>query len=240
MPILAIETATRQLGVAVTDGERTLASFELLGDYPHAVELPGAVTRVLKESGLTLAGIEGIAVDIGPGSFTGLRIGLAFAKALAFPRKIPLTGVPSLDVLASGAAFAPGLVCPVLDAKQKNVYAALYRMQDGVPVRESDYLLGPAEEILRMVKEPAVFLGDGSALWRERIEAVCPEPKFGAPELGIPRVVTLGRLGSARFARGETAPAERLVPLYLYPMDCSVRGPARPTSVLPQPVVRVR
>ena len=238
MPILAIETATRQLGVAVMEGDRPLASFELLGDYPHAVELPGAVSRVLKESGLTLAKIDGIAVDIGPGSFTGLRIGLAFAKALAFPKKIPLTGVASLDVLAAGAPFAPGLVCPVLDARQKNVYAALYRSEDGAPAREGDYLLGPAEEILLMVKEPAVFLGDGVAAWRERIEALCPEPRFAEPALWMPRATILGRLGAARFARGEAAQAERLVPLYLYPMDCSVRGPARPTSVLPQPVVR--
>ena len=238
MPILAIETATRQLGVAVMDGDRPLASFELLGDYPHAVELPGAVTRVLTESGLQLAKIEGIAVDIGPGSFTGLRIGLAFAKALAFPRKIPLTGVASLDVLAAGVPFAPGLVCPVLDARQKNVYAALYRAQDGALARESDYLLGPAEEIFQMVKEPAVFLGDGAAVWRERINALCPEPRFAEPALWAPRATILGRLGAARFARGEADPADRLVPLYLYPMDCSVRGPARPTSVLPQPVVR--
>lgn len=238
MPILAIETATRQLGVAVMDGDRPLASYELLGDYPHAVDLPGAVTRALKEAGLSLSGIEGIAVDIGPGSFTGLRIGLAFAKALAFPKKIRLTGVPSLDVLAAAVPFSPGLVCPILDAKQKNVYAALYRAQDGMPARASDYLLGPADEILQMVKEPAVFLGDGVAVWRERIQALCPEPRFAEPALWAPRATILGRLGAARFARGEIAPAERLVPLYLYPMDCSVRGPARPTSILPQPVVR--
>jgi tRNA threonylcarbamoyladenosine biosynthesis protein TsaB len=238
MALLAIETATRQLGVAVVEGEQVLSAYELLADYPHAVELPGAVTSVLKEAGTTLEQIEAIAVDIGPGSFTGLRIGLAFAKALAFPAKKPLVGVASLDVLAANVPFSPRLVCPVLDARQKNVYAALYRLQDEQVVRQSDYLLGSADEILGLVKEPAIFLGDGITRYRELILKRCPEPLFAQPELWLPRVATLGRLAAARVRRGETDAPERLVPLYLYPLDCSVRGPDRPTSVLPQTVVR--
>ena len=240
MAILAIETATRQLGVAVVQDDQVLASYELLADYPHAVELPGAVTRVLKEAGTTLEQLEAIAVDIGPGSFTGLRIGLAFVKALAFPAKKPLVGVVSLDVLAANLSFAPRLVCPILDARQKNLYAAFYRMQDAQPVRQSDHMLGPAEEILGMVKEPAIFLGDGIARYQELIRERCPEPQFAEPELWLPRVASLGRLAAARVRRGETDPPDRLVPLYLYPLDCSVRGPNRPSSVLPQPVVRSR
>ena len=238
MAILAVETSTRQLGVAVVENAQVLAAYELLADYPHAVELPGAVTRTLKEAGKTLEQLEAIAIDIGPGSFTGLRIGLAFVKALVFPSKKPLIGVASLDVLAANVPFAPRLVCPVLDARQKNLYAALYRMQDQQAVRQGDYLLGPAEEILGMVKEPAIFLGDGIARYRELILQRCPEPQFAEPELWLPRSATLGRLAAARLRRGETDEPERLVPLYLYPLDCSVRGPNRPSSVLPQTVVR--
>ena len=240
MAILAIETATRQFGAAVVQDDQVLASYELLADYPHAVELPGAVARVLNEAGTTLEAIEAIAVDIGPGSFTGLRIGLAFVKALAFPSRKPVAGVPSLDVLAANAALAARLVCPVLDARQKNLYAAFYRMQGQQAARQGDYMLGPAEEILAMVKEPAVFLGDGIARYRELILARCPEPQFALPELWLPRVAVLGRLAAARVRRGEADPPDRLVPLYLYPLDCSVRGPDRPTSVLPQTIVRSR
>ena len=240
MAILAIETATRQLGVAVVEDGRVRSAYELLADYPHAVELPGAVTRVLKEAGTTLEQLEAIAVDIGPGSFTGLRIGLAFVKALAFPAKKPVVGVVSLDVLAANVPFAPRLVCPVLDARQKNLYAALYRMQDGQVARQSDHMLGPAEEILGMVKEPAIFLGDGITGYRQRILERCPEPQFAEPELWLPRAATLGRLASARVKRGDTDAPERLVPLYLYPLDCSVRGPNRPSSILPQSIVRSR
>src|SRR3989338_3376390 len=114
MAILAIETATRQLGAAVVQDGHVLAAYELLADYPHAVELPGAVTRVLKEAGTTLEQLEAIAVDIGPGSFTGLRIGLAFVKALAFPAKKPVVGVVSLDVLAANPPLSPRLLFPGL------------------------------------------------------------------------------------------------------------------------------
>jgi len=232
MAILAIETSTKQLGVTVSDGGRPLASYELLADYPHAVELPGAVTRVLKEAHLTRSAIEAIAVDIGPGSFTGLRIGLAFAKALAFPAKIPLVGVASLDVLVAGVPFADCPMCPILDARQQNVYAALYRLEAGGPVKQTDYLLGPVEEVLARIAEPTVFLGDGIALYRERILARCAQAQFAEPEFWLPRSSILARLGEERFRAGERDDPARLVPLYLYPLDCSVRGPNRPTTPL--------
>ena len=232
MTILAIETSSRQLGVAAIDGERLLSSYELLADYPHAVELPAAVTRVLQAASTTLDQVEAIMVDVGPGSFTGLRIGLAFVKALAFPRRTAVVGVASLDVLAANLPFASRLVCPILDAKQRNVYAALYRLDAGRALRQSDYLLGPVDDVLALMKEPAVFLGDGAALYRHRILERYPEAQFADPELWLPRAATLARLGRERFLQGQRDDPATLVPLYLYPLDCSVRSPDRPTSVL--------
>ena len=239
MPLLAIETATKQLGVAVIDGDRVLSSFELLEEYPHAVELPGAVARVLKAARTSLPRIEAIVVDIGPGSFTGLRIGLAFAKALAFPAKKPMIGVSSLDVLAASLPYASRLIVPLLDARQKNAYAALYRNHEGRLTKQTDYLLRPAEEIIARIKEPAVFVGDGCGLYREVIEKRCPDPQFASPEWWLPRVTTLARLGAERLQAGTLDDPATLVPLYLYPLDCSVRGPDRPTSVLPPAAAKV-
>ena len=232
MTLLAIETATRQLGVAAIDGERLLASYEVLADHPHAVELPGAVSRVLKDAGTTLEQVEAIVVDIGPGSFTGLRIGLAFVKALAFPTNKPVVGIPSLDVLAANVPFAEGWVSPVLDAKQQNIYTALFQVRDGRPVKQGEYLLGPVDAMLAQVQQASVFLGDGCARYRDRILARVPRARIAAPELWLPRAATLARLGRGRWLAGERDDPATLVPMYLYPLDCSVRGPDRPTSVL--------
>ena len=233
MALLAIDTATRQMGVAVVDGERLMSSYEVLADNPHGIELPAAVTRVLKDARTSLEQLEGIIVDIGPGSFTGLRIGLAFVKALAFSTKKPLIGIPSLDVLAANVPFSPRPVCVILDAKQRNVYAARFRLDGTHPMKETDYLLGPTDDIIaRVAGKGAIFLGDGIGTYRDRILARCPDAQFAAPELWLPRAATLGRLGAARFQKGEKDDPAALVPMYLYPLDCSVRGPDRPTSVL--------
>ena len=234
MPLLAIETSTRQLGVAVLDGGRLLASYELLAEYPHAVDLPDALTRVLKAARTTLEALEAIVVDIGPGSFTGLRIGLAFVKALVFSRTIPVVGVPSLDVLAAGLPFASRLLCPLLDAKQKNVYGALYRQEQGRLSKLSNYFLGPIDELLAQITEPPIFFGDGCALYQDRILQRHPNATVAPPECWLPRVGVLGRLGLERFQQGQKDDPARLVPLYLYPLDCSVRSPDRPTAVLPR------
>lgn len=236
MNLLAIETSSRQLGVALLRDEQLIASYELLADYPHAVELPDAVNRVLKAGSTTLAQIETIAIDIGPGSFTGLRIGLAFVKALAFSSRKAVVGVPSLDVLAANAPYAPGLVCPLLDAKQKNVYAALYQMDGGRPVKRSDYFLGPVDAWLPKITSTTLFLGDGCALYRQRLtERLGEQARFASMDLWFPKVATLARLGAERFRSGQRDDPSQLVPLYLYPLDCSVRGPDRPTAVLPIP-----
>ena len=226
MSVLAIETATDQLGVALVDEQRVVASYELLAERPHAVELPQAVNRVLQVGDCPLKQLDGIVVDIGPGSFTGLRIGMAFVKALVFRTKTPVIGVPSLDVLAANIPMAPHRVCPILDAKQRKVYAALYQTRDGVMRKESDYHLTTLDELLPMLgKEgPVILLGDGVALYRQRLtQALGERAIFATPELWLPRAAALGRLGLERLRRGERDDPRSLVPMYLHPMDCSIQ-----------------
>ena len=230
MNLLAIETSSHLLGVALADEQRVLASYELLAERAHAAELPGALTRVLRAAGVTLEQVEGIAIDIGPGSFTGLRIGAAFVKALAFCLKKPVVGVPSLDVLAANLLFAPHLVCPIVDAKQKKVYACCYRTSDGRLAKESDYHLLTVEDLAPMLKDgPVLFLGDGIPLYRERLmQALGERAIFSAPDLWLPRAATLARLGLERLAKGQHDDPSGLVPMYLHPMTCTVRQSDRP------------
>ncbi len=224
--ILAIETSSRQLGVAVSDGEKLLASYEVIGaEFPHAAELPPAVQRLLKETGTTIPQLDAVVVDVGPGSFTGLRIGLAFTKAFVFPSQRPVVGVPSLDILAAQVPHSPWPICPVLDAKQRNVYAARYRVEQGTPVRDGEFFLGPIADFLANVKGPTLFLGDGCALYRDQIvKHLGDNAHFAPPDQWLPRVATLARLGAARFASGQRDDPATLVPLYLYPMTCSIRS----------------
>ncbi|PIQ84054.1 MAG: tRNA (adenosine(37)-N6)-threonylcarbamoyltransferase complex dimerization subunit type 1 TsaB [Candidatus Omnitrophica bacterium CG11_big_fil_rev_8_21_14_0_20_63_9] len=236
--LLAIDTSSRQLGIALWHDGQIASSYELLAEYPHAVELPAAVKRVLETGHATLAQLDAIAVGLGPGSFTGLRIGLAFVKAMAFAAKKPVIGVPSLDVIAANVSTSPGLVCAFLDARQKNVYAGLFRMVDSLPQKASEYFLGPPADFLKTVKEPVILVGDGCALYRALVEErLGGRASFAPQELWLPRVTVLARLAAARFAAGQRDDAAALVPLYLYPLDCSVRGPDRPTAVLPKAAV---
>jgi len=228
MNVLAIETSTDQHGVALVDEQRVLASYELLAERPHAVELPQAVTRVLQAGGCRLEQLDGIAVDVGPGSFTGLRIGVAFVKALVFRTKTAVIGVPSLDVLAANIPMAPHRVCPILDAKQRKVYAALYQTRNGVMRKESDYHLTTLDELLPMLDKDrqVILLGDGAALYRQRLtQALGERALFAGPEVWLPRAATLGRLGLERLAQGERDDPSRLVPMYLHPMTCSIQKP---------------
>jgi len=165
MRLLAIETATDHLGVAVVDETRLLASYELLAERPHAIELPQAVTRVVQASRCGLGDIDAVAVDIGPGSFTGLRIGLAFVKALVFRMQRPVVGVSSLDVLAAQLAFSSVAVCPLLDAKQRKVYAALYQAKDGTAQKQSDYLLTTIDELITQPQSECPRLGKHLRPW---------------------------------------------------------------------------
>ena len=237
--LLAIETSNRLLGTAVIDGDTLLSSYELVAGYPHAVELPNAVTRVLQAANATLRALEAIIVDIGPGSFTGCRIGVAFVKALAFPTKIPVVAVPSLDALAANVPFAPLPVCALLDARQRNVYGALYDLDGARPVKRTDPFLGPVDEMLARVTKPTLFVGDGCVPYRDQILARCPKAEFAPQELWLPRAATVAWLGRERFLGGQRDDPATLVPMYLYPLDCSVRGPNRPSSVLPKQAPQV-
>ena len=241
MALLAIETATRQMGVAVIDGDQVIASFELLADYPHAVELPDAVKRVLQAGKLTLNQLEGFIVDIGPGSFTGLRIGMAFVKAMAYVSKKPVVAVSSLDVLASGLSYAPFPICTLIDAKQKNVYAALYDGKGPIAKRQSAFFLGPLSEWLPAIKQPTLFVGDGCGLYPEQIvKQLGDKAQFAPPDAYWPKVGILARLGMERFRSNQHEDPATLIPLYLYPLDCSVRGPDRPSAVLPTVAPAIR
>jgi tRNA threonylcarbamoyladenosine biosynthesis protein TsaB len=146
MRVLAVETSTLAGGAALLDGDLIVGEYTLDVRAPHSERLMGAIDRLLTDAGWTVRDLEGLAVSVGPGSFTGLRIGLSTVKGLALALGIPVAAVPTLDAMASLLPFAALPVCPVLDARKREVYASLYRWDSGGMRRVWDYVaVAPAE-----------------------------------------------------------------------------------------------
>ncbi|RKY01883.1 tRNA (adenosine(37)-N6)-threonylcarbamoyltransferase complex dimerization subunit type 1 TsaB, partial [Candidatus Poribacteria bacterium] len=126
MRVLGIDTSTTTGSIGLIDGDKVVAEHVLDVMETHSSRLMPAIDQMLKKAGLSIWDVDLIAVSKGPGSFTGLRVGVATAKGLAYALRKPIVGVPSLDVLAFGVKFFDGLICPLLDARRGEVYGAIY------------------------------------------------------------------------------------------------------------------
>ncbi len=233
MLTLAIETATKKLGVSLMDGSKLLGMHEcLFSGNPHGESLAPFVEQLLLDARVSASDLDLVVVDQGPGSFTGLRIGLGFAKSLAFSLKTPVVGVSSLDVLAAAVPDSDKLICPVIDAKRGNLYTAVYvwgkspSSQEGdfkmgdCPQKRTEYLLCPPNELLSQLDQKAVFIGDGADIFADQLSAA---GTVLTEDFWWPSSVTLNRLGQAQFKAQGAADPQTLSPIYLYPMDCTVR-----------------
>lgn len=232
MRVLALDSTTRGGSVALLDDARLVE--ERAGDSSrsHAERLPGELTRLLADHDLAFADVDLFAVASGPGSFTGLRIGIATMQGLALVRQRPLAGVSALDALAvAGAAAAtPGEVIAVwMDAHRKDVFAALYNVEradsDGLQqVSEADgpSVGDPAATLLRWRAGgvcPSLIIGGGAILYAESIAQAIPAARIEAPPL---LASFIGRLALARALSGEAHHPAALQPLYVRRPDAEV------------------
>ena len=160
MYILGIETATTTGGLALMDDKGLISEYALNVRATHTTRLMPALDQILKDSSIGKDQLNGIAISIGPGSFTGLRIGLATAKGLAMGLEIPLVGVSTLDALARNVPYAKYQICPILDAKKKEIYAAIFRYEDDELVRKTPDRVMPPDDLVKQIHEKTIFLGD--------------------------------------------------------------------------------
>src|SRR5262245_37010850 len=200
MRLLAVETSTLTGGVAVLDGGAVVAESRVSVAVTHGERLMAAIDGVLRAARWQLADVEAFAVGLGPGSFTGLRIGLSTVKGLAFATGKPVAGVPTLDALAWRLPFCAYPVCPILDAKKNEVYAALYRTLEGrLEPLDPPRAVAPstlAEELRDSTRGPIVFLGDAVAPFAPVLSSVLGTRACLAPaDLRLPSAVTVGELG---------------------------------------------
>ena len=195
----------------------------------HAEILLPLIESVIVESRLSLAEVSGIALSIGPGSFTGLRIGLSTVKGLAYGWGIPVVGVSTLLAQAAQAGEFDGVICALLDARKNEVYAALFRKRQRELARLTEDLLAPAESVIDRVRRatgdmPCLFIGDGA----RRYEKLLLDAFGGAARLCAENSVSscaaaVARLGMERMRRSEADDLGKLVPVYLRPSEAEAR-----------------
>ncbi|MFT5530602.1 MAG: tRNA threonylcarbamoyladenosine biosynthesis protein TsaB [Candidatus Poriferisodalaceae bacterium] len=232
MLVLGIESATRQVGVAIGGHEGVLASFHCSRDRRHAETLAPAIKFVCEQARIGLDEISVVAVDIGPGLFTGLRVGLATAKAFAHARRVPMIGISSLDLAAFPARFSDRLVVSTVDARRGEVFYNLYRRVPGGIQRLDEPSVARPEEVMARVQalgEDCLIVGDGAQRYRDLflgqsgIEVA--EEGFRYPSAG-----SLVELAHVRALREEFVTAAEIVPEYLREPDAKINWQIRERS----------
>jgi len=222
--ILAIDTATSCSSVALASGGRfhgkVLASLELDTKVTHSRKLLSSIEHLLKETELGWTDIAGVAVSLGPGSFTGLRIGMATAKGLVMAAKVPLLGVSSLDVMAS-SCLSSKLIYAVQDARKREVYTACYRLEAGTVVRQSDYQVLPPERLITQLSEEVLLVGDGVAAYREQWLAA-EKIELAPAVLNRVSAAAMGLMAGDMLEAGQLLDAETATPLYVRASDAEL------------------
>jgi tRNA threonylcarbamoyladenosine biosynthesis protein TsaB len=239
MLLLALETSTMTGSVALVEaplpeggpcgGEKILAEYTVNLPGTHSERLMPAIDRILQEASLSIGNIQGIALAWGPGSFTGLRIGASTVKGLAYALRVPVVGVPTLDALAQNVRFASYPICPVLDARKKEVYAALFRGDGEGNLQKigEDWVVSP-EKLCSRIAEKTVFLGSGTEVYGETFKKnLGPLALFAPPELSLPRAVHIARLSLPKFQAGRTLDIFSFTPVYVRRSEAEIHYEAK-------------
>ena len=224
MKLLSVDTSTRACSVAVVDQDRLACEITTGPAGTHSTHLLSLIRTALELSEMELQGLDGLAVCVGPGSFTGLRIGVSTVKGLAFATAKTVAAVSSLEALAQPWLPWPHLICAMLDARKGEVYAARYRARDGHLEREGREAVLSIEEALDGIHETCLFVGDGASRYREPIGVrLGPLALFPAPGQDIVRASSVAALAQLQFARKEIEDLDRLVPRYVRHSDAELK-----------------
>lgn len=232
MIILGIETATKQVGCALGGVEGVLASFTAARGRRHAETLVPAVEFVCEQARVELREVSVVAVDIGPGLFTGLRVGVATAKALAYALRVPMLGLSSLDLLAFALHHTEGLIATVVDARRGEVFAAMYRpVPGGVQRVANPRVCAPsdlASELMAM-GEDCLLVGDGAVRYARAFDDA-RHLAIADGAFAYPSPAALVQLAHARALREEFVQPSELAPLYLRKADAEINWERRQSA----------
>ena len=229
MLIIGIESATVQVGCAVGGHEGVLASTHSARPRRHAESLTPAIEFVCRQARTPLQEMGAVAVDIGPGLFTGLRVGVAAAKAIAHALRVPMIGVSSLDLLAFPVRYSPKMIVAVIDARRGELFHASYRQVPGGLQRVTNPQVGTVDDLtsdLLAVRDDCLLVGDGAIRYADDLTAM---PGIEIADLGLayPSARSLVQLAHARALREEWIQPRDLAPLYLRKPDAEINWSTR-------------
>jgi tRNA threonylcarbamoyladenosine biosynthesis protein TsaB len=224
MRILALETATLAGSAALLDGDRVIGVSLLDIALTHSERLMAMADSLLEDCGWDIARVEALAVSIGPGSFTGLRVGIATVKGLALALGLPVAPVPTLDALAHNLPFADAPVCPLLDARKGEVYLSLYRWQEDRMERQWEYLALSPRAAAERLEPPVIVLGDGAGACLPFLSHLGAGLRVAPSSHAAPSAAVVGLLGHAMLRSGDAVAAESLAPLYLRPSEAELKA----------------
>lgn len=218
MIVLSIDSATESASCAILDNEKLLGEVSLNNKKQHSAVLMPLVDSLLKNLQLTIKDIDGFVISKGPGSFTGLRIGMSMVKGLSQGSNKPFVSVSSLDALAYNMAYTGGIICPILDALRDNVYTALYSFENGILVKNTDYMALHIDELIELLKDlnkPVTFIGDAVDKFRVKLQEGVLQVSFAPKHINLARASSLGELGIKLLEEGIYDDLYTSAPIYL-------------------------
>lgn len=240
MLVLGIETSTAVSSVTIASEQGIIASALLSRGKGHAEFLVPAIRFITEEAEISLRSLAGIAVGLGPGLFTGMRVGVTTAKTMAQALAIPIVGIPSLDLLAYDVRYSPRLICACLDARRGEVFSAFYRQVPGGVQRLTDYRAWPPERLAGEVearREDVLFVGNGALLYRNHMPEIRTE--FATIAHAFPTAGSLVELALPRFEREQTDSLYELEPLYVRKADAQIAWEERGVVIQRQDRVEI-
>jgi tRNA threonylcarbamoyladenosine biosynthesis protein TsaB len=225
MRVLGIDTSTSWGTIGLIAGEQILCEYSLEGKASHSERILKTIDRVLGDCGVSMGEIDGFAISIGPGSFTGLRIGVSSVKGLAFATGKPVAGVSSLDALAHNARYFPDLICPMLDARKGEVYTALYRnAEKGRLTKLVPEMAIKPIKLLEEINGETLFLGNGVYSYGDLI---CSTLKglahIAASPFNLIHGIVVAQLGRQKLEKGEYLNLEGFTPQYLRKSEAELK-----------------
>lgn len=226
MKVLAVETATSWQSVAIVDGDRVLARREQDADGAHGRLLLPAIAQLLDQTRLRLTDLNGLACSIGPGSFTGIRVGLATCLGLRAATDLPLALVPTLEAMAWNANRTTLPICPVLTSRRAELYWAVFRRTNGTQMdRLVSERVGAPRALAQSLTEPTLVFGEGWSSMESEIRAALPDcaaVSAGPVETAKPTAVSVALLGMERLQRDEVA-GDQVAPLYVQRTEAELK-----------------